>query len=176
MPAAIRPRLDQPFRVGAFSTIAAADNVVERLLDAGFTKQEISVICSDEMKEQHFSEFEHEQPAGTNTPAAVAIGGSIGAALGGLTAIGIGAATGGVGLLVAGGAAAWTGGVFGGFLGAMLSRGTENELSNFYNQAVVLGRILVAVEAHGENAPQRLSEAERILAESGAEPIPLPEG
>lgn len=168
--------LETPYRVGVFSTIRAADQAVQRLLEAGFTKQEISVICSDEAKESHFREFEHERPAGTNTPAAVAIGGSIGAALGGLTAIGIGAATGGIGLLVAGGAAAWTGGVFGGFLGAMASRGTEKETSNFYNQAVVLGRILVAVEVAGEGSIPRLTQAERILAEAGAEPIALPEG
>lgn len=168
--------LETPFRVGVFSTIQAADNAVARLLSAGFTRDEISVVCSDEVKESHFREFEHEKPAGTNTPAAVAIGGSIGAALGGLTAIGIGAATGGVGLLVAGGAAAWTGGVFGGFLGAMMSRGTENELANFYNQAVVLGRILVAVEVQGEAADARLTQAERIFTEAGAEPLSLPEG
>jgi hypothetical protein len=168
--------LETPFRVGVFSTIQAADNAVARLLNAGFTREEISVVCSDETKERHFREFEHEKPAGTNTPAAVAIGGSIGAALGGLTAVGIGAATGGVGLLVAGGAAAWTGGVFGGFLGAMMSRGTENELANFYNQAVVLGRILVAVEVQGESADARLVQAERIFTEAGADPLSLPEG
>jgi hypothetical protein len=172
----VSKELDKPFRVGVFSSIRSADEVVARLLAAGFTKREISVVCSDEATESHFREFEHERPAGTNTPAAVAVGGSIGAVLGGLTAIGVGAATGGVGLLVAGGAAAWTGGVFGGFLGAMASRGTENELSNFYNQAVVLGRILVGVEIHGDGAEARLHEAERILAESGAEPLPLPEG
>lgn len=176
MPAAVRRTLDKPFRVGVFSTIQAADSAVERLLSAGFTREEISVVCSDEAKERHFREFEHAKPAGTNTPAAVAVGGSIGAALGGLTAIAAGAATGGVGLLVAGGAAAWTGGVFGGFLGAMMSRGTENELANFYNQAVVLGRILVAVEIHGDSAAARLAKAERIFTEVGAEPLPLPEG
>lgn len=168
--------LDKPFRVGVFSTIPAADKAVTQLLNAGFTREEISVVCSDEAKERHFREFEHEQPAGTNTPAAAAIGGSIGAALGGLTAIAVGAATGGIGLLVAGGAAAWTGGVFGGFLGAMMSRGTENELADFYNQAVVLGRILVAVEVKGDEAPARLAEAERIFSEAGTEPLSLPEG
>jgi len=54
--------------------------------------------------------------------------------------------------------------------------GTENELANFYNQAVQQGKILVAAEVHGENAEPRLASAATILAELGAEPLPLPEG
>ena len=166
----------KPFRVGVFTTIQAAAAVVERLLGAGFTKEEITVMCSDEAKEGHFREFEHERPAGSNTPLAATVGGTIGAALGGLTAIAAGAATGGVGLLVAGGAAAWTGGVFGGFLGAMLSRGTEKEPANYYNQALLAGQILVAVEVHGEEAESRLKDAEQILMAAGSHPVSLVEG
>jgi hypothetical protein len=64
----------------------------------------------------------------------------------------------------------------GGFLGTMLTRGEEKEVSNYYEQAVRLGKILVSVEEHGPQAAPRLAEAERILAAAGAEPIALPEG
>ncbi len=133
------------------------------------------MICSDETWQRHFREFEHQQPAGKNMPLAATIGGAIGATLGGLTAVAAGAATGGLALVAAGGAAAWTGGILGGFLGAMMTRGVERELADFYDQAVRKGKILVAAEAHGQDAEPRLARAAEILAQSGAEPMPLQE-
>src|SRR5688500_2435323 len=70
----------KPVRVGVFSTVAATERAVQGLLAAGFTKEEITVICSDEAKERHFRVFEHQDPAGAHTPAAAATGGAIGAA------------------------------------------------------------------------------------------------
>jgi hypothetical protein len=166
---------DRPVRVGVFSTIAQADRAVENLLAAGFTAREISVICSDPAKEAHFREFEKQEPAGANTLPAAATGGAIGAALGGLTALTGIVATGGIGLLGAGAIAAGAGGVFGGLIGAMSTRGLEKEPSDFYDQSVQSGKILVAVEVEGEDQ-SRLAAATRMLAEAGAEPLPLPEG
>jgi hypothetical protein len=167
--------VQRPFRVGVFSTIPAADSVVEKLLAAGFRKEQISVICSNEAVERHFAAFHHEDPAGEHTPAMAAIGGAIGAALGGLTAVGAAIATGGVALLAAGGLALVTGGVFGGLVGAMMTRGVEKEIANFYDQEVQKGKILVAVEVE-ENHPAKLATADQIIAEGGAEPLPLREG
>lgn len=167
---------DLTMRVGVFSSITAAERAVVGLLEAGFTRGQISVICSDETRQRHFSQFQQQQPAGTNTPLATAVGGAIGAALGGLTALAAGAATGGLALVAAGGAAAWTGGVLGGFLGAMMTRGVERELADYYDQAVTEGKILVAAEAHGRQAGEKLALAANILAQAGAEPVPLQEG
>ncbi len=64
----------------------------------------------------------------------------------------------------------------GGFLGAMLTRGIEKEVANFYDQAVAQGKLLVAVEIHGSNSERRLALAEQILAREGERPLPLPEG
>ncbi|HEV7223013.1 MAG TPA: hypothetical protein VGN42_09960 [Pirellulales bacterium] len=168
--------LDRPIRVGVFSTIGAADCAVDKLVQAGFTSEHISVICSDRAIEEHFRQFEHEQPAGSHTRAAATIGGAIGAALGGLTVLAGAVTTGGLGLLAAGGLAAWTGGVVGGLVGAMLTRGVEPEIANYYDQAVTAGKILVAAEDHSEAQRQRLSWAECILADCGAEPVALREG
>jgi outer membrane lipoprotein SlyB len=168
--------LERPIRVGVFSTIRAADCAVENLLNAGFTSDQITVVCSDRVKEEHFRRFEHEEPAGSHTAAAVGVGGAIGAALGGLTVLAGAVTTAGLGLLAAGGLAAWTGGVVGGLVGAMMTRGVEHELANYYDQAVTAGRILVATEDHSEGQRQRLARAEQILSECGAEPIALREG
>jgi hypothetical protein len=170
----------RPIRAGVFSDIAAADLAVQTLLQAGFTRDRITVICSDQAIEQHFAVFEHQDPAGSHTAAAAAVGGTIGAVLGGLTvAIGA-AATGGVAILATAGAAAWTGGVFGGLVGAMMTRGVERELADFYDQAVTKGKILVAADAAPDAAfeiqLQQLAAAEKILRDTGAQPVPLPEG
>jgi hypothetical protein len=166
---------DEVIRVGVFSAVEAAEKAVQGLLDAGFTKEQISVICSEETKARHFAEFE-QQPAGASAPQAAAAGGLIGAALGGFTALAAAAATGGVGLLVAGGLAAWTGGVFGGLVGAMMTRGVAKEPADYYDQSVVQGKILVAAEDEGPRRDETLPRASQILADAGAEPIPLREG
>lgn len=168
--------LERPIRVGVFNTIRAADCAVDKLLRTGFTKEQISVVCSDQTKEAHFRRFEHEEPAGSYTPGAVAAGGAIGAALGGLTVLAGAVTTGGLALLAAGGLAAWTGGVVGGLVGAMMTRGVENEIANYYDQAVTAGKILVAAEDHSEAQRQSLARAEQIMAECGAEPLALREG
>ncbi len=165
-----------PVRAGIYSTLQTADYVVQRLLAAGFLKEEVTVICSDETREKHFREFEHQDPAGSKAPSTVLAGTTIGAAVGSLAAIAMGAVTGTVPLIIAGAAGISGGSAIGGFLGAMLTRGDEKELSNFYDQAVRSGRILVGVEAHGPDAAAKLQQAAAIFHESGAEPVPLPEG
>lgn len=167
---------DQPFRAGIFDTVAQAEEAVQSLLDAGFTAEQITVVCSDELKERHFRAFEHTEPAGTNTPAAAAVGSAVGAAVVGVTTATLGSLLSLDAAAAMGGAGLWTGTIFGGFVGAMLSRGTENELADFYSQAVQQGRILVAAESHGDNAEAELARAAAILAEKGAEPLPLVEG
>src|SRR4051812_8805799 len=47
-------QVEKPFRVGVFDTVAHADRAVRNLLAAGFTKDKLSVICSDRYKEQFF--------------------------------------------------------------------------------------------------------------------------
>lgn len=166
----------KPIRVGVFSTMAQADHAVRDLLSAGFTKDEITVVCSDKYTEQHFHEFEHQQPAGAHTPAAVTAGGAIGAVLGGLTAVAGFVATGGIGLLVGGAVFAWSGAIAGGLMGAMMTRGVERELANYYDQEVTRGKILVAADRTGPQAGPMLTKAEEIFARAGAEPVSLPEG
>ncbi|HVT27946.1 MAG TPA: hypothetical protein VHE81_08025 [Lacipirellulaceae bacterium] len=162
--------------VGIFGSIDDARKAVHGLLAAGFTKDHITVLCSDEAKERNFREFEHQDPAGTHTPTAAIAGGTIGAIVGGLTVVASAIATGSLALWAAGPITAWAGGVTGGLVGAMMTRGIEKELADFYQQAVLDGQILVAAEDHGPNHSQRLAEAARILAESGAaRPMSLPE-
>jgi hypothetical protein len=166
----------RPVRAGVFNDVASARNAISQLREGGFTNDEITVICSDETKERIFREFEHQDPAGANTPVAAATGSAVGATLFGLATAVIGTASGNVPLAVAGGWGVWTGGVLGGFIGAMLTRGVEKEAADYYDQAVVQGKILIAVEHHGPQSAARLHQAENILSVAGAEPVALREG
>ena len=170
-------KTSKPVRAAIFGDIRSADEAVFNLIGAGFTKDQITVITSDETRERYFKDLQHQDPAGAHTPGAAATGGAIGATLGGLTAaVGI-AATGGAALAVAGAfTAMWGMAVAGGLIGALTTRGIEKEVADFYDQAVSQGRILVAVEDHSNRMEERLDEAERIFQEAGAEPITLPEG
>jgi hypothetical protein len=172
-----RARQDElSFRVGVFDTIPDADRAVHALLNGGFTKEQITVVCSDKYKEHFFKAYEHQDPAGSTTVEKAAWGGAIGASLGGLATLAGVVATGGIGLLFGGAILAGMGGVTGGLIGAMMSRGVEKELANYYDQSVVAGKILVAAEDHSPAEPERLALAEKLLSEAGANPIPLAEG
>jgi hypothetical protein len=166
---------DTPVRVGVFADVAEAELAVSRLLTAGFTKEQITVICSDETRQQHFRQFEHQQPSGEHTPAAATAGSAIGAVLAGASAVAATLVTGGGALIFTGPLAAWAGGVVGGLVGAMMTRGVERELADYYDQAVSEGTILVAVDEHGPAAEGHLSRAEQILADAGALPLALRE-
>jgi hypothetical protein len=169
-------KIDRPIRVGVYDHLGEAENVVRRLLDAGFTRDRITVVCSDRAVQRHFEAFHHQDPAGTHTATNALAGSGIGVLLGGITAAAFGVATGGVALLAAGGLALGAGGVVGGLIGALATRGVEKEIADYYDQAVQDGRILVAVEAEGEQNLATLTAAERILAQGGAQPLPLHEG
>ncbi|HEX4412871.1 MAG TPA: hypothetical protein VH107_04530 [Lacipirellulaceae bacterium] len=166
----------RPLEVGVFNSIDAARKAVHDLLTTGFSTKDITVLCSDETKERYFSEFEHQEPAGTFTPTASIAGGTIGAIVGGLAVVGSAIATGSVALWAAGPISAWAGGVAGGLVGAMMTRGVEKELANFYQQAVMDGQILVAAEDHSGGSAKHLAQAARVLADAGAQPLPLREG
>ena len=63
----------------------------------------------------------------------------------------------------------------GGLIGIMTTRRIERELANYYQQAVVNGDILVAVDQH-DATEARLEQAAGILSAGGAKPLSLPEG
>jgi len=166
-------------RVGVFRRIDDADRAVRALVDAGFDREHVSVICPTCTQEKWQDHAKRELPAGARAPAAAAGGSAIGALLGGLVGVTGAIASGGTALLIAGpvllGGAAG-GAVAGGLIGAMSTRGVEKEIADYYDQALQKGRILVAVEEHGPDGAELLARAERVLEQAGAEPIALTEG
>ncbi len=166
----------EPIRAGIFTTVESADRAVAHLLDAGFQKEEITVICSDESKEQHFGSLRQREGISKTDQQGVGKSGVIGGMLGALVSLAGVATTGGLGIVAIG--PIFAGGLTGTLLGIFVGSGVENELARFYDQAVTQGNILVAVDLPDEDAQKagRLKQAARILEESGASPLPLNEG
>jgi hypothetical protein len=158
-------------RAETFDTVAKADQAIRGLLAAGFTQEQITVLCPAQFQDQ----CPLAAPDAQGQEGAVetlAKGGAAGAALGGL-ALAAAVLTGGLSvpaaaLLVGGSALA------GGFSNLIVSKGYEVEPHDAIKQALRDGRIVVGVDVLGDDAAARLAEAQRILdAAGGKQPQPL---
>lgn len=165
------PFSGSPVRAALFGRVDTADEAVRKLLDEGFRKEQITVICSEECQ-RHFGQFRDPERA-EESHGGPLTGGIAGLAAGGLVSA-IGVATTGGALLVAIGPLI-AGGITGTLLGLLVSRGVEDELARFYDQGVAKGQILVAVEASEEHGQEELAKAERVFAAAGAQSFELRE-
>jgi hypothetical protein len=165
--------VDQPVCAGTFDTVAKAERAVRSLLAAGFTREQLAVICSDKSKEQFFANLPAPELASPHTGALVGAG-AIGATVGGALLSATALVAGGVGLLAAGTVLVLTGGALTGVYAA--DHFASRALTDYYDQVVQSGKILVAVEIEGEKQAPRLAEAERILAAAGSDPEALTAG
>lgn len=160
-------RSTRPIRVGIFGTVSGADRAVHDLMAARFSEKEISVLCSAKYKERFFPDLPTATAPGA-PPGAIAAGGAIGATIGGLALATTALLTGGATLLAAGAVLLGGGALAGGFTGAMVSLGYDPAIAEQYDRALREGKVVVAVEVHGEHSDARLAEAEHLLDEAGA--------
>jgi len=165
---------DLSFCAGFFSEVADADRAIAGLLAAGFTREEIGVVCPENFKGHFPSEIWRAKPASTYAPATIASGGAIGAALGGLALAATTIVSGGAALLPGALVLVGGGAIAGSLSNLIVSDGYHQGLDEYYAQAVDLGKIAVGVQLTGGNMPERLTKAAGILAAAGASPI-LPE-
>src|SRR5262245_39421 len=132
--------------VGVFERAIQADRAVTQLVGAGVPKERITVISPGSPRER-FAGLHWQERSGSHAVAGATAGGIAGAVIGGLVTT--------TATLLAGGAAAivavallagsGSGALYGGFVGAMMTRGREHEVSDFYDQALHEGQILVAI-------------------------------
>ncbi|QDS98049.1 general stress protein [Adhaeretor mobilis] len=170
------PEKKRPIRVGVYDTVAAAQQALQSLQNAGFTDQELSVLCSEQHQAEQFPDTIAEEEDSEEAATAAVAGSALGGSIGGLMAAAGLATVAGIPVLVAGAlAATLAGGVVGGLAGAMIERGLEQNTSDFFDQAVSEGKILVSVEPV-EQDEQRLAKAAELLKDAGANPISLLEG
>lgn len=154
-------------RAGAFDTVAEADRATRQLLAAGFAKDQLAVICPAKFKDHFRPEASQVQAPTADAGGAIAMGGAVGATLGGLV-LAATVVTGGAAGVMAAGLLVGGGAIAGGFSNLVVSKGYEQEADDHYKQAIEHGQIVVGVEVHGEDGAGRLAEAQRILDEAGA--------
>jgi len=156
---------ERPVRVGFFSEVEQADRAVRRLRAAGFTRHELAVICPPPFTDQWAAGVTRAEQPGAHATEAIVEGGAVGAALGGIALVATAIATGGAGLLLAGPVLVGGGALAGAYSNLVLVDGYGNEIGEYYEEAVRLGRIVVGVEIEDADSAARLAEAERILEE-----------
>jgi hypothetical protein len=157
---------------GIYPSTTAAESAVDRLITAGFTNEDVSVLMSDV---DSTKEFAHEKS--TKAPEGTAVGVTTGGVVGGTLGLlaGLGAlAIPGVGPLIAAGpimgalAGLGVGGAVGGLVGALVGMGIPEYEAKRYEGRVKDGGILLSVHC---DTSQEITRAKDILKETGAEDI-----
>ena len=149
-----------------------AELAVDRLVDAGFYHNDISVLLPDSHSSRDFAhEKNTKAPEGTTT--GVTAGGVIGGTLGLLAGIGM-IAIPGVGPFIAAGpimaslAGLGVGGALGGLIGALVGMGIPEYEAKRYEGRVKDGGVLLSV--HCDTSDQ-ITRAKQLLESTGAEDI-----
>jgi hypothetical protein len=157
---------------GIYRNRAAAEHAVDRLLEAGFRNEDISVLMQDNTGTKDFAhEKETKAPEGTTT--GVVAGGAIGGTLGLLAGIGA-LAIPGLGPFIAAGpimgtlAGLGSGGFVGGVIGALVGMGIPEYEAKRYEGRIKEGGILLSVHC---DKSEWVSKAKDLLKETGAEDI-----
>jgi hypothetical protein len=157
---------------GIYRTVGQAEETVNRLVAAGFSHDDISVLLPDNDSTKEFAhQKDTKAPEGTTT--GVTAGGAIGGTLGLLAGIGA-LAIPGVGPFIAAGpimgtlAGIGVGGAVGGLIGALVGMGIPEYEAKRYEGRVKEGGILLS--AHCDTS-EEITSAKDILKQAGAEDI-----
>ena len=157
---------------GIYPSTHQAEHSVDRLMAAGFTSDDISVLLPDHNSTKQFAhEKNTKAPEGATT--GVAAGGVVGGALGLLAGIGA-LAIPGVGPLIAAGpimgalAGLGVGGAVGGLIGALVGMGIPEYEAKRYEGRIKEGGVLLSV--HCDTADE-ITRAKDVLKATGAEDI-----
>jgi hypothetical protein len=157
---------------GLFKSKVAAEAAVDAIMKRGFTRDDISVLMSDETRSKHFA-LQSRTHAADGLGIGSAVGGTIGAVLAAITAVGTTLFLPGLNLVIAGPIAAalaglGAGGAAGGLIGALVGAGIPEYRAKVYEAGLRGGGILIGVEARTDEAVERLEE---LLGELGAEHV-----
>jgi len=160
---------------GLFDTENAAENAVAQLKQLGYGQNEITIVMKDRAAAENFA-HDSGSRAMEGVGAGAAIGGTIGAVLAGLLAVGS-VTIPGVGLLAAGPLAAMlagagAGGIAGGLIGWLTSLGIPEDVAPYYERALNEGGVVVAVSAHpgDESRVQQILQNGSVAYTGGSTP------
>jgi hypothetical protein len=158
------------FVSGIFKTRAAAEAAVDAIIKRGYTRDDISVLMSDATKNKEFA-VQTRSHAADGLGVGGAIGGTVGAVLLAIAAVGTTIAIPGLGLFIAGPiaaalAGAGAGGATGGLIGLLIGTGIPEHRAKVYDTGLRGGGILLGVEA---KTSDEIDKLETLLEDIGAE-------
>lgn len=140
---------------GLFNDRESTDRAYTSLRERGYTDDDINVMMSDQTRDTWFADdddadTELGSKALEGAGAGSAIGGTLGAIIGGIAAIGTNVLLPGLGLVVAGPLAAaltgaGAGGLTGGLVGALIGSGIPEERAKYYDEGIRNGGAVVGV-------------------------------
>ncbi|HSK73642.1 MAG TPA: CsbD family protein [Pyrinomonadaceae bacterium] len=141
---------------GLFRDRESAESAYNSAISRGYTKDDINVLMADKTRDSWFSDdagdvdTELGSKALEGAGAGSAIGGTLGAIIGGIAAIGTSVLIPGLGLIVAGPlaaalAGAGAGGVTGGLVGALIGSGIPEERAKEYETGIREGGMVMGV-------------------------------
>lgn len=153
-----------------FQSRGAANEAVDRLLQAGFSQSNISMLMSEATRGKEFT-IATETKAPEGAAAGAAIGGMLGALVASLVAIGS-LAVPGIGVVASGPVVAamaglGVGGAAGGLVGALVGMGIPEHEAKFFSDRLIDGGILVGVYT-GEG---RARLAKDVLGAAGGDAV-----
>ncbi|WP_207534758.1 hypothetical protein [Desertivirga arenae] len=141
-------------RTNLYKDRESAEQAFQSLRDRGYSQEEINLIMSDETRKKHFEHSDHDSELGNKALEGAgtgsAIGGTAGAIIGAIAAIGTSVALPGLGLLIAGPlvaglAGAGAGGLTGGLVGALIGSGIPEDRAKEYESGIKDGGIVMGV-------------------------------
>ena len=140
---------------GMFRDRESAEKAYNSVTSRGYTKDDVNLMMSDKTRDTHFADPVVETELGSKAlegaGAGSAIGGTLGAIIGGIAAIGTNVILPGLGLIVAGPlvaalAGAGAGGLTGGLVGALIGSGIPEEHAKVYEEGIKDGGIVMGVQ------------------------------
>lgn len=146
---------------GLFRDRDSAERAYNSLHSRGYSKEDISLMMSDETRNRHFGEGSGASDSDLGDKAlegagvGSAIGGTVGAVLAAIAAIGTSVALPGLGLIVAGPlaaalAGAGAGGLTGGLVGALVGSGIPEDRAKEYESGIKEGGMVLGVRPRSD--------------------------
>jgi len=163
----------QSIAAGVFEDSDRVSKLIPKLRALGIKAEEISIFSTNEQDQERFAPYLDESLQ-TEEDSRLSTAGKAGLGLGGATALATLATSAGTSIFVIGAFSGFA--ILGTFIALMMSRGVEKEAADFFEQELQAGRILVAVEVSGDDAEQRLQQAEETISNAGGRSFELPEG
>jgi hypothetical protein len=157
---------------GIYDSVPHAEQTVDRLLAAGFTNDDISVLLPDSASSKDFAHKKNTKaPEGATT--GVTTGGVVGGTLGLLAGIGA-IAIPGVGPFIAAGpimgalAGLGVGGAVGGLIGALVGMGVPEYEAKRFEGRIKDGGVLLSVHC---DTSKEIDRAKEILEQTGGQDV-----